>query len=231
MPLEERSYSGKFFRPRPEVLADPQDQLFLVATPWGPRSTAKKTIQVIQDHFLSSLEDQEATSPFPTLSCLSAAENNLRTSLQIANQNIYREDNRNEYTAGVELFAATLKGNELIWAQVGQPAVFLSRPNSPLVPLNTPIDMTTDFAHKKNSLHPLPQTLLGIDPSVNLTSQSVRLHLGDEILLLSRSTLPPSLFSLSESDRSVDAVSRVLAKSDSEMPFWIGKIHFESVLS
>ncbi len=228
MPIHERSYSGKFFRPRPEILQEPNDQLYLVVTPWGPRSAAKRTVEIIQDFFLSSLNDLEATTPFPTLSCLSPAENNLRTALYLANQGVYREDNRDEYTAGVEVFAACRLGPQLICAQVGQPIVYLNRRGLPLTPLSAPIDATLELSASHHFLNPLPQYLLGLEPSLNIHSFSFRLQPKDELLLLSRTLTPPEFYRDKEELRSSDSLTQILSQTDKDMPFWIGQITLEN---
>src|SRR5688572_90445 len=131
MKITERSYGGKIFRPRPEIHLSPGGDLLIVATPWGPRSSAKKAIQVIQDHLQSARSDQEATSPFSHLTCLSPLANSLRAGIKLANDVIYSEDNKNEYISGVELFVFSRRGAEAVWAQVGFPAAYLDRLQRP----------------------------------------------------------------------------------------------------
>jgi hypothetical protein len=133
--FENRPYSGKTFRPRPEIHLDADSNLLLVATPWGPRSSARKAIDRMLEYFLLAKSDREVTSPFERLTCLSTAANNLRTAALLANEMLYREDNRTEFRTGVELFGASFIDNEFVWLQVGQPQILLARGSERLLPL------------------------------------------------------------------------------------------------
>ena len=46
MTLEERSFSGKLFRPTPEVHIEEDGGFGVVATAWGNKQTAKKVIEI-----------------------------------------------------------------------------------------------------------------------------------------------------------------------------------------
>src|SRR5580700_8765484 len=102
MNLKERSYSGTMFRPAPEIYIEEDGSIGIIATPWGSRQAAKKIIDVLKDYILSARQDMEATSPFQLLTCLTPLANNLRVGVMLANDLLYREDNKAEYTTGVE---------------------------------------------------------------------------------------------------------------------------------
>src|SRR5688572_5598562 len=125
--FSERPYSGRSFRPRPEIHIDTATNLLIVATPWGPRASARSAIDRMLEYFTLASSDGGVTSPFEKLTCLSMAANNLRMATLLANEILYREDNRNEYKTGVELFCASCSDQELIWLQLGQPQVMLAR--------------------------------------------------------------------------------------------------------
>ena len=76
MPIQERSYGGKLFRPTPETHIEEDGSFGVIATPWGSRGAAKRTIEILTDYILSARHDMEATSPFQKLTCLSALANN-----------------------------------------------------------------------------------------------------------------------------------------------------------
>ncbi len=226
MTFKERSYSGKVFRPRPEILVEADGQLVIIATPWGPRSSAKKVIQVIQDFLHSVQHDAEATSPFAMLTCLSPKANYLRIAIKLANDLIYNEDNKNEYTSGVELFVMIREPNELIWTQVGYPFALLDRSQRPLVSLGAQHDLVVEYSKFQTSMPPLPQKLLGLDPSSDFSVESLHPLPQDRVILLARSGLPANIHTLSSEKRDLESVSQVLAKDDADLPYWLGIIDF-----
>jgi hypothetical protein len=223
--FEERPYVGKSFRPRPEVFLDEKTQLLIVATPWGARSSAKKVIEKITEYLALAREDEEATSPFDRLSCLSTLANDLRIAILLANEVVYREDNKDEYRAGVEVFAAMVDDCDVVWAQAGGPQILLGRHGRGLLPIGSNIDLAFDMSEPEKEgqfLPALPSQLLGLDSTVNLNINSFRCHPGDRVVLLAHSHLPQLLFSINESERNVDTISKKLASSDPDLAFWVG---------
>lgn len=221
MKIEERSYSGKNFRPRPEIHLEENGQLLIVATPWGNRAAGKKVIECIRDFFLSARADQEVTSPFQMLTCLSAAANNLRVSVMLANDLLYREDNKSEYVSGVELFVACKIDQELVWTQVGHPQVFLKRNRQSAISLGGCLDMSMNLSESQ-MLAPLPQNLLGLATTSNFSVQSFRPQDGDQILLLSRSRVAPQIYSLPSIN--LEKLSDSLVQDSADMAFWTGLV-------
>lgn len=226
--FEERPYSGQTFRPSPEIHLDDRSQLLIVATPWGTRSAAKKVIERMTDYLSLAREDNEATSPFERLSCLSPLANNLRIAALLANEAVYREDNADEYRSGVELFAAAVGEKEMVWLQVGNPHILLARPGRTPLPLGSNIDLAFDISEDQ-LLPPLPNQLLGLDTSVNLNLNSFRVRSGDRLILVSYSHLPEQIFGIKESEMSLDTISRRLAKDQPNLAFWVGLLSVSDV--
>lgn len=220
--LNERPYSGTTFRPRPEIHLDASSGTFIVATPWGPRDAARKVIDRMNDYLALAREDAEATSPFQKLSCLSDQANALRIASLLANEALYREENRNEYRAGVELFAGLAKDDEFVWVQAGNPQILLARPGRTLIPLGSQIDLSYDLSEGPDLLPALPSQLVGLDSTLNLNINSFRLRGGDKLVLVSHSHLPTSLFGLEESQVTVESLSRHLARVHPDHAFWLG---------
>jgi len=221
--FEERPYVGTNFRPRPEIFLDEALQLLIVATPWGARGAAKKVIERMTEYLSLAREDNEATSPFGRLSCISTQANNLRIAALLANEAVYREDNVSEYRSGVEVFAAIIDENEIVWVQAGSPHILLGRPGHRLLPLGSTIDLAfdmSDTASGETLLPPLPSQLLGLDSSLNLNLNSFRAHPGDRVVLLSYSHVPEVLFTIDET--SLDLISKRLASSQPDLAFWLG---------
>lgn len=226
-----RPYSGSTFRPRPEVHIDPSSNLLLVATPWGQRSSARKAIDTILEYYALANSDHEVTSPFERLTCLSTAANNLRTATLLANELLYREENKAEYRSGVEIFGASFVDSEFVWLQVGQPQILLARAGERLMPLGGYVDLSLDMSESNELLPALPNQLLGLDSTVNLTMNSFRAKPGDRIILMSHSSPPPALYGMTRDELSLDQISGMLAKANPDMAFWIGLLDLQQTAS
>lgn len=218
--FDERPYAGRQFRPRPEIHLDLDSRLLIVATPWGPRDAARKVIERMTDFLALAKKDREATSPFPRLSCLSAQANNLRIAALLANESLVRDENRQEYRAGVELFVSVLDDDELAWLQVGNPHILLSRPGRSLLPIGSQIDLAYDMSEKE-LMAPLPSQLLGLDSTVNFNINSFRARPGDKLVLLSHSHPPEAMFA-TEMKASIDGISSELSRAYPDHAFWVG---------
>lgn len=229
--FEERPYSGRHFRPRPEIHLDRQSNLLIVATPWGPRSAARKVIDRMTDYLMLAREDREATSPFQHLSCLSSQANNLRIAALLANDALFRDDNRSEYKSGVEIFAGMLEDDEFVWLQGGNPQILLSRKGRSLQPLGSQIDLAYDLSEGEQIMPALPAQLLGLDSTLNLNINSFRAQPGDRVILLSHSHLPDPLFKMKASDVTLDKLSRELASSHPDLAFWLGILKISATAS
>jgi hypothetical protein len=224
--FEERPYAGKTFRPTPEIHLDPESGLLIVATPWGARSSGRRAIERMVDFLALARSDSEATSPFPRMSCLSTQANNLRIAAFLANETLYREDNREEYRSGVEIFAGILDENEFVWLQVGNPQILLSRTSRSLLPLGSQMDLAFDLSGSE-IMPALPAKLLGLDSSLNVTINSFRAQPGDRLALLSHSYVPESIYGFKNDDVTIDKISRQLANEQPDLAFWLGLLNIE----
>ena len=227
MQIEERSYSGRLFRPRPEIFCDPNGSMCIVATPWGGRGAAKRAIQTIQDYFISAKSDREVTSPFQPLTCLSAAGNNLRVSIMLANDVLYREENRDQFHSGVELFVCVRDQSECAWTLIGSPSVYLARKGMNFRALDDGRDLSGFYSTSERVLAPLPQTLLGVAATSNFAVHSMPIRRGDQLVLLSRTLVPAKFLTFGKSGWSLQEMSSLLAKHSLEMPFWMGILNFD----
>lgn len=222
MILQERSYSGRVFRPRPEIHCEQSGSLCVVATPWGSRAAARKVVHTIVDFFHSARSDEEVTSPFQTMTCLSPMANNLRVSIMLANDVVFREDNRSEYQVGIELFVAARSQSECVWAQVGGPHVLLDRQGYDLNTIGAYADLSLAHSTGEGMLSPLPGNFLGIASTTSFAVQSLRVTGEDRLVLVHRSIVPPSLLALAPNERNLPSMSACLARQSADMPFWLG---------
>ncbi len=225
MNFEERSYSGKIFRPRPDVYFSENEKILIIATPWGLSSSSHRLIKIVLDYYNSARDDLEVTSPFERLLCLSSVANSIRTAALLANDSLYGEENKKEYVAGVELFIGAFEGQELTWLQVGHPCLLLNRFGRNILPLGSHLDIAIDMSHSSQLLPPLPSQLLGIDATCNFTIGSFRMREDDRLLLISRSSLPGVIYSTSDQNRNLEAICKVLVREASDEAFWIGVLN------
>lgn len=226
MTFSERSYGGKIFRPRPEVEFSDADHFLCISTPWGTRDSAQKLNHTIRDHFLSARSDKESTSPFDRLTCISPIANDLRISIKLANDILYSENNREDYSSGAEILALASDGNEVVWGQLGLPSVFLDRPNSTLIPLGSSADLSTELSSANLKLAPLPAKLIGIDTHTDFEMHSLKPRPGESLIFLSRSFIPSEIFDLSYGSRTIEQISRICSSDDEQLPFWVGRLEF-----
>jgi hypothetical protein len=227
--FSDRSFSGSgspkgsAFRPSPEVKFEEDGSFGAIVTPWGSRACAKRVIDTLSDFILSAKNDIESTSPFQLMTCLSPTGNNLRTAVMLANDVLYREENKSDYQAGVELFAFSRTSNEFSFAQIGHPQVLLHRKSTPLRLLGSQLDLAFEWSTAKRLFAPLPHNLLGLHSTSNFQVVSFRPIPGDELIFLSRTYCPATLLQQTGSEINLDDLSRLLAKDNSEQPFWLGR--------
>lgn len=226
MNFEERSYSGKLFRPSPEIYLEEDGSFGVIATAWGAQGAAKKVIDLLKDYVLSAKQDLEATSPFQKLSCLSPLANSLRAGLMLANDNVYREDNKAEYTSGVEVLVFSHYEGELAFAQVGYPHFFLARKSLPWIPLSVQIDLSTELSEPPELLPPLPQNLIGLHTTTNMNLNSFKTQPGDKLIFLSHSVVSHPLYTQSFEQTNIEKVSETLSKNFPDLPFWLGILSY-----
>lgn len=227
MKLQERSYSSKVFRPKPAVHMDNDGTLLVVATSWGEPEHALKVTEEVVKYVNAARGDVEVTSPFEFLTCLSDDANHLRIGTLIANDQLYRSENRQEYVSGVEVLAISCRRGQLAWAQVGAPHLLLQRKSRPLVPLAVSYDHTFELGLRGSRLAPLPSHLTGVDPTCNILSGDLQVQPGDSVVLLAASLLPSALWGAAEGTRDVAAITRSMIAADAELPFWLGVLEVE----
>ena len=225
--LEDRNFGGRIFRPRPEIYISEAKDLVVIATPWGPREAAKRTIDRMLDYIALARDDRETTSPFERLSCLSPMGNNLRIATFLANELIYRDDNRDEFHSGVEVLALASAGNEVVWMQVGGPQIYISRQGRPLVALGSQPDLSFDMSGDQ-ILPPLPSQMLGLDSTVNVTLNSFRARQGDQLVLLSHSRPTSEIYRAQGPHINLNEFTRLLSSQDSTCPFWLGHVSLKT---
>jgi len=222
MRFEHRSYSGNLVRPTPEIYLDDDATFGAIVTPWGPRQSAKKVMDTVRDFVMSARQDGEVTSPFQHLSCLSGMANTLRAAVMLANDLVYREENKSEHISGVELLVFSRIEKELSFAHVGQPNLYLARPQRPWVTVSSQLDLPGEFSQQATTLSPLPHNLIGLHSTTNMNVASIQLQPSDRLVLLSRSVGPEFLLNVSFEQSDVAKISQHLSVHEPNLPFWVG---------
>jgi hypothetical protein len=222
MGLQERSYSGTQFRPTPEVHVQDDGAFGVIATPWGNRQSAKKVVEILRDHILSARQDMEATSPFQKLTCLSPLANNLRAGIMLANDILYREENKSEHATGVEILVFAQAQGELAFAQVGSPQLFLVRSGFPWIPVSVQIDLATELSVPPEVLAPLPHNVLGLHTTSNMNVSSFKTQPADRLIFLSHSIVSHPMSTLASEEATLETITTTLSRQYPDLPFWLG---------
>ena len=251
MKIQERSFAGKVFRPKPACRISSNQKLITVITPWGQEAQAEgETAENIENLYNFFSEDKESTHPFPKLMSLTSVENNMRTAVTQANQQIFNSINQDEYTMGFELFFGTVVENIFTFIQIGQPLILLDRPNADLhcmgcfiepsfsalkeksretppapapapSPSPAPAPAPSPAPSSSPPPPPLPYHLLGVHEDISFHPLFFRLQPEDRLIFLSRSAVPPAWFGLKREQRTLENLSRLTAQHSPHTPFWL----------
>jgi hypothetical protein len=222
MKLQERSYSTKMLRPKPTVYAEADGSLMVLATAWGQPEHAQRVVTEVVNYVNAAKSDVEVTSPFEFMTCLSDEVNYVRTGVLIANDLLYRGENKMEYFSGVELTVLYRKGSQVAWAHVGGPHILIKRGSSALQPMSFSLDLSSEHA---DVMAPLPSQLIGLDPTCYVQCGHTAVQEDDQIVLLGCSHLPSSIWQPYASSN-LNELSQYLVQERPELPFWLGVVSF-----
>ncbi len=227
MKLDQRCFSGKIFRPQPEILIDESLQMFAIATPWGPADQTKKVLGFLAQNYESFSADEEKTSVYSKLESLSDEENSLRSLTLACNEWIFNELNGGKaHNFGYELLVGAFKNGKLIFIQAGHPFIYLDRPDIPLQALGHVLDFSALFSQEGVRLPPLPSTLMGLHPDTHFSVFSFPVLSEDRLLFISRDFAQSSLLDIPRPQRNLSHLASVLAEESGESPFWLGILSF-----
>ena len=227
MKLTERSYSAKNLRPRPAIHAEPDGSLLIVSTSWGSSENAQRVNEDIVKYVQAALADVEVTSPFEFLTCLTDETNYLRIATLIANESMYRSDNKSEYAVGVETLILLRRGSMLAFAQVGSPHFLIQREGRHLAPVSVGYDASLEIGGTQEDLAPLPQQLLGVDAALNVRCGDFRIEDSDRLILYAGGFWPESLWSKTMEGADLAQITQKMVQKNPEAPFWLGLVDFQ----
>ncbi len=130
MKTKSRGVSGTSKMPNTQVFSLLDDKLIVCIRSWNGQEINQKILDEI-NHYMSSVEaDLEVTSPFEFSEQLSQLANKLKVSLLLANDMIYKTENKEFYQHGAEVLALFKKDKEVAWAALGRFAVDLNKESS-----------------------------------------------------------------------------------------------------
>lgn len=223
MKLTERSYRTKQVRPKPQVIEIEAGETILVATLWGNEVSLTRSIEITQDYIGATSENAEVTTPFEFLSCYSSKTNQLRVAALLANDQLYRQENRGEYNSGLELVTIAKRNGEVAWVKVGMPHILLLRQGMAPMPIACSGDSSSEISGEA-ILPPLPSNMLGLENSLNIEGGSFRQKEGDRLLLLACSIIPSVIWSQVNATSDLMSIGQLLAKAQPDQPYWLGLV-------
>lgn len=224
MKLIERSYNSKSIRPKPATFVETDGSLVVVATSWGHFEHAQRVVDEVSKYMSAARADVEVTSPFEFLSCLTDEVNYLRTAILIANEALYRSENKSEYQSGVEVLVLYRKESQVAWAQVGAPSLLLKRKDLALQPISTPLDFSVDLSRDGLDLPPLPGQMLGLEPTCDIKVGHIYCEESDKLILLAGSRMATSLWIPGIINGDLNEITQKITQENPELPFWLGVV-------
>ncbi len=222
--IHQRTYPGQIHTPSVEIESFENENLILATIPWGSRDVSKTASRALRDFMSSTINDLEITSPFTKLPGLSPTANSIRIGTLVANDAIYQKFNKDHYTSACEILCLAFNNDELNWIQVGQPHLLLFRAGQ-FHTLSFSPDLSFDYELET----PLPGRLLGVSNHIELESKSLKLKEGDKVVLISRTTIPETIFSkkfsnLNSGEEILEKLFDFTAKAQTEKAFVIAVI-------
>ncbi|MDG0817064.1 hypothetical protein [Bdellovibrio svalbardensis] len=224
MKLQERSYSTKVLRPKPLIHSEDDGSLIVIATSWGQPEHAQRALDEVVKYVNAAKADVEVTSPFEFLTCLTDEVNYVRTAVLIANDMLYRSENRTQYFSGVEILALFKRGPQVAYAQVGCPSLLLQRNRQKLQPLSMGVDLSSELTETVGSLPPLPGQLLGLDPTCSIQCGHTYVREGDQLVLLACPSVATSLWTRDAYQADLGDITNRMIQESPNTPFWLGLV-------
>ncbi|MEK6772490.1 MAG: hypothetical protein AABY64_01000 [Bdellovibrionota bacterium] len=222
MKIRERSYSGHSSRPKPLIHEEFGGELWVFATPWGNSSVGQIVTDAIVKYISAARGDVEVTSPFEFMTCYSSEANALRVATLLANDLLYRSENKSEYATLIELVVLWKKDKKISWVQCGGPQIFIKKPGQDLCALSVVVDNSMDIFAVNNEISPLPSMGLGLESSCPLSVGSCVMEQDDQLILLSCSKTPRDLWQITDSDIDLQKMIQKMSPQVDNRPFWVG---------
>ncbi|MCB0368328.1 MAG: hypothetical protein KDD45_02540 [Bdellovibrionales bacterium] len=219
MEIQEQNYSTKLLRPAPSIYKSSDLELISIVTAWGDGESKENINSEINKFLFAAKGDFEVTSPFEFNLSLTKDSNSLRMATLIANDNVYRTENKDDIKTCYELLILFKNKNQLSWLQVGNPNIILLRDGVTPVSYGPPTLQSKD---KKNIL--LPSQFFGIEMHCYFQVGSMEIQDNDRLLLFTGNDLAPESWSLRGEEQSLGRFFKNQIKFKSDNPFWMATV-------
>ncbi len=221
MKMNERSFSGRFFRPRPIVEAFDNSKSLLIAVPWGAKEPAENVLQSTRESIVavSGQHDPEMTVAIGQSAVVESVQQRMCRAVRLANEKNYLQYNAADYSSAAEFLGLVVEDKTLSWAQVG--AIHLLIYNQKGL---QPLCYSPDWAWQIQQDAPLLCQGIGLDSTCQIQTGSYRLLGNETVICIARSYIPQQLFAAGSPD--LEELTRILAEESEQTPFWITTIHF-----
>lgn len=217
--LTHRSYPGRSYRPTPHV--EQSKLLISIITPWNSkRIEAQKLAQSFADHYNSISSDIDKTRMQKPKPFLSDTEDAIYSICNLLNEEIFYKLNKDKIESGFEACFIIETVNEIIFAGIGHPHIYLDRKNLPLHPIS--LSSSTNDLESALNLDPLPQHLLGVYDEAPISISSIQKKEHDRFILVNRNYLPASF--IGSTSKSLENLGDLLAQDNQNLPFWLGLV-------
>lgn len=225
MQIDHRSYRASSFLPRPVIFNNEEEKTLIIVTPWGDPNISSKVNTEIMNYVTAAMTDVDITSPFDFYETQSSACNYLRIGMLLANDAIYRTENKTEYIAGFEVLALIQTGSEVAWASVGQPSLLMQKSGGVINPIHTGIDLSFEKGQSKGAL---PSELLGVAPICHVQCGQFRMEDSDALMVYSGVQLPKQIWTL-DATLDIQSCTEKIVGAGFENSFWLGRIRRNSL--
>lgn len=213
-------YRGEFVQIAPAARLVPESQFFMLGSSYGNPSLIEKIFDECQREYLAANQDFDVTSPFAKLTCLDGAANRIYTTMLFLNDYIFNTYNKSSYTEGFEFLILQKINQKIYWSQTGWPHVFLSSGKNIFG-----LDHSMGHRSFRSSEAPvIPNSLLGVENSLNFRIESSILRRGEELLFVKSESLPTEFYSPAKTDN--ESLIKSIYKHDSKAGAWLGRLSF-----
>lgn len=187
MKWQQRASQHVFKLPPTKLYPALDNKLLIVLRGWGGPDAAQGVIDEITQYLSATQADLDLTTPFTFVEGVSQVANRLRISALLANDRLFKFENKEFYSAGFEILMIYQNKNELAWLSFGNFSIQMDFVD-PVTSQNLNLkDSTLVFASHDaiESRHVLPNYLLGIDRQPQVQVGSVLQEFVNRVLIKS----------------------------------------------
>jgi hypothetical protein len=213
-------YRGNFIQLAPATRLVNESHFFMMGTSYGNPSLIESIFDECQREYLAANQDFDVTSPFPKLTCLDGIANRLYTTTLFLNDYIYSSYNKGGYVEGLEFLILQKVNQKIYWVQIGWPHIFLVSQKH-ILGLDHSLGQRS---FKADEAPTLPNSLLGLENSLNFRVESSNLRKNEELLFVKSESLPSSFYKPKQTDN--ESLIKSIYKHNPKAGAWLGRLSF-----